>query len=105
MFWKQRRRRRQAARAVILVRLTTDQIEHAKEVNGRRKQITHALLCGPHGQIFGTERQCRKYYTVWKDIFPSTLPSHFETKSWEIADYRSTFNLVSRLIEAEDLER
>ncbi len=101
MFWRNRRRRRRALRSVILVRLNSHQIEQAKEVNGRRKQITHALLCGPHGQIFGTEHQCRKYYAVWKNIFPKTLPAHFETKAWEIADYKSTFGLVERLIEAE----
>lgn len=102
MFGRQRRRRRRAARSVILVRLTEGQIERAKEANGQRKQITHALLCGPHGQIFGTERHCRKYYAVWKNIFPKTLPRHFETEAWEITDYRSTFGLVERLIEAEE---
>ena len=103
MFGRKRRLQRRAARSVILVQLTSEQIERAKEINGRRKQITHAVLCGPHGQIFGTERHCRKYYAVWKKIFPGILPRHFETKSWEIADYTSTFGLVERLIEAEDL--
>ena len=78
------------------------QIEQAKGANGQRKQITHALLCSPHGQIFGTEKQCRRYYAVWKTIFPKLFPSHFETKNWEIARYESTFGLVERLIEAEE---
>ena len=102
MFWKQRSRRRRASQRLILVRLSKDQIERAKEVNGRRKQITHALLCGPHGQLFGTEIHCRKYYAAWKTIFPKLFPGHFETDDWEIADYESTFGLVERLIEAEE---
>lgn len=102
MFLKRRRTRRRASRSLILVRLSKDQIERAKEVNGRRKQITHSLLCGPHGQIFGTETHCRKYYAVWKKIFPNLFPAHFETKTWEITDYETTFGLVERLIEAEE---
>lgn len=105
MFWTRRSRRRRASRRLILVRLTKDQIERAKEANGRRKQITHALLCAPHGQIFGTEIHCRKYYAVWKTIFPKLFPAHFETDDWDIADYESTFDLVNRLIEAEEGSR
>ena len=102
MFWRQRSRRRRVARSLILVRLSKDQIERAKEINGRRKQITHALLCGPHGQLFGTEIHCRKYYAAWKTIFPKLFLGHFETNGWEIADYESTFDLVNLLIEEED---
>ena len=50
--------------SLILVTLTSDQIEQAKATNGKRKQITHAFLCGPYGKIFGTEMQCRKCYSV-----------------------------------------
>lgn len=35
---------------LILVTLNKEQIEKAKEVNGDRKKITHALLCGSSGQ-------------------------------------------------------
>ncbi len=94
--------RRQSKRKLVLVRLSPKQIKRAKEVNGQRKQITHALLCGRHGQIFGTETHCRKYYAAWKVIFPKVFPAHFETDDCEIADYESTFNLVNRLSAAED---
>ena len=50
---------------LTLVTLTPNQILRAKEVNGKRKQITHALICGPYGQRFGTERQCLKYFNGW----------------------------------------
>ena len=43
---------------LTLVTLTADQIANAKEANGQRKRITHALICGPYGQKFGTEKQC-----------------------------------------------
>ena len=50
---------------LTLVTLTPGQIAMAKDANGVRKTITHALICGPHGQIFGTEKQCRKYWVAW----------------------------------------
>lgn len=87
---------------LILVVLTQDQIEKAKEVNGRRKQFTHALICGPYGQIFGTEKHCRKYYSVWVNIFPHLFDKGIETESYEISDFKSTFNLVNKLIEIHD---
>ncbi len=31
----------------------------------RRKRITHALICGPYGQVFGTEKECLQYFTAW----------------------------------------
>ena len=43
---------------LTLVILTPEQIARAKEANGSRKRITHALVCGPYGRMFGTERQC-----------------------------------------------
>ena len=36
---------------LVLVPLSRDQIAKAKEAHGKRKRITHALLCGPHGQL------------------------------------------------------
>lgn len=45
---------------LTLVTLSPEQIAKAKETNGARKKITHALICGPHGQMFGTEAQCLK---------------------------------------------
>ena len=50
---------------LTLVILTREQIARAREANGRRKRITHALVCGPYGQMFGTEQECRKYFTLW----------------------------------------
>lgn len=94
---------------LILVALTPDQIARAKEANGQRKRITHALLCGPYGQLFGTEKQCRKYFTVWnpapgkfRAIFPHVFSKAIETDTHEIVDFTSTDDLVSILIEVED---
>ncbi len=90
---------------LILVTLNQEQITKAKEINGKRKRITHALLCGPYGQIFGTEKQCLKYYTVWKEIFPALFSEARRTDVYEIANFETTFDLVNKLIEADDAEK
>lgn len=87
---------------LTLVTLTKAQSEKAKEVNGPRKTITHALICGPHGQIFGTEKHCRKYYSVWSEIFPYIFDKAIEVPEYEISDYETTFDLVTKLIEIHD---
>ena len=87
---------------LILVTLTPDQIARAKEVNGKRRRITHALLCGPYGQLFGTEKQCLKYYLAWKAIFSDLSPKSAQTRNHEIEDYNSTWNLVEILIKESE---
>ena len=87
---------------MVLVTLSVDQIEQAKEANGRRRQITHALICGDYGQMFGTERQCRKYYDAWKTIFRPLFSRVHKAKKHAIENYTTTDNLVMRLIEAAD---
>ena len=87
---------------LVLVALNEEQIAKAKEANGSRKRITHALLCGPYGQMFGTEKQCLKYYVVWRNIFPSLFSKSIETTNYKITEYSSTFDLVNKLIDAED---
>lgn len=90
---------------LILAALSQDQIERAKEVNGQRKRITHALLCGPYGQIFGTEKQCLKYWSVWANIFQSLFGRAVRTDRHEISDYKTTFNLVHRLFDVDEERR
>ncbi len=98
---------------LTLVILTPEQIARAKEANGRRKRITHALVCGPYGQMFGTERQCLKYFTVWDpdhriEVAPGQFQAPFadlfdkavKTTAYAISDYRTTPDLVTRLMEA-----
>lgn len=92
----------QAEHDLILVALNQAQIAEAKRVNGRRKRITHGLLCGPYGQIFGTENHCRKYFDVWGQIFPRLFRRAVEADGHEISDFRSTFNLVNTLIEHDE---
>jgi len=87
---------------LTLVTLNKDQSEKAKEINGPRKKITHALICGPHGQIFGTEKYCRKYYTAWNKIFPYIFDKAIEITDYDITDYETTFDLVNKLIEIHD---
>ena len=87
----------------------------AKEANGKRKRITHALICGPYGQMFGTEKQCLKYFTVWdpayrievtpgrfKSMFPGLFDKAVRTDKFEIIDYKSTWGLTEKLIEASE---
>ena len=88
---------------LILVTLNPEQIAKAKEVNGKRKRMTHALLCGPYGQIFGTEKHCLKYFSVWVDIFPKLFSKGVRTEVHEITNFKTTFDLVNKLIEADEL--
>lgn len=87
---------------ITLVTLNGNQIEMAKVANGERKRITHAVVCGPHGQMFGTLSHCRKYFDTWKEIFPRIFSHSAETTTFEINDYRSTPELVLRLIDLDD---
>ncbi|HDL7092109.1 TPA: hypothetical protein PXM39_003610 [Yersinia enterocolitica] len=90
------------AHKLFLVRLNDEQIEKAKLANGIRKKITHAVICEGYGQIFGSESYCRKYFTVWNRIFTAIFDSSYELKVYEISDYESTFNLVNKLLQAND---
>lgn len=87
---------------VILVELSSEQIEKAKEINGSGNKITYAVICGRYGQIFGTEKQCRKYYSAWSRIFPELFDGGEESISYEPPRYESTLNLVNILIAEND---
>ena len=98
---------------LTLVILTPEQIGRARAANGRRKRITHALVCGPYGQMFGTERQCLKYFTLWdpdhrievapgqyRALFADLFDRAVTTTAYAIGDYRTTPDLTGRLMEA-----
>lgn len=87
---------------VVLVELNPDQIEKSKEINGSGKKITHAVICGRYGQIFGTEKQCREYYSAWSGMFPELFEGGEEKKDFEPSNYESTFDLVNILIAEND---
>jgi len=87
---------------LTLVTLNPKQIDRAKDINGARKQITHALICSEYGQIFGTEKYCRKYFSAWIKVFPFIFKEAVESTSFEILNYESTFNLVNKLFEVQD---
>ena len=88
-----------------LVSLNEERIAKASDANGSRKRIAHALLRGPYGQMFGAEKQCLKYHLPWRDIFPGLFSRGVEKTNREFTEYRSTFDLVSKLIGAEDSSR
>ena len=98
---------------LTLVILTPEQIARAREANGSRKRITHALVCGPYGQMFGTERECRKYFTLWdpdhrievapgqfRALFADLFDRAVTTTAYAIGDYRTTPDLAARLTAA-----
>jgi len=87
---------------LILISLSTDQIYKAKEVNGKRKQITHALVCGKYGIMFGTEKQCRKYYSAWKEIFKHLFGRCYEAENYSFSTYKCSGNVVMDLIDESD---
>ena len=98
---------------LTLVILTREQIARAREANGSRTRVTHALVCGPYGQMFGTERQCLKYFTLWDpdhriEVAPGKFQAPFadlfdravKTTAFAIGDYRTTPDLAARLMVA-----
>lgn len=92
---------------LILVKLSPDQIAAAKEANGRRRRITHALLCGPYGQRFDTERQCRRYFEAWdpaRGMFPGLFQKAVETEHYRITDYQTTWDLVGTLVRISETD-
>lgn len=86
------------AEKLVLATLNVEQIENAKLANGSRKKITHAVICGEYGQLFGSEKFCRKYFDAWSEIFPHIFHSSSEVTEYEIGEYLTTFNLVNKLI-------
>ena len=91
--------------SLILVRLSDHQIRLAKEVHGMRRRITHALLCGPHGKLFGTEVQCRLRFNAWRPergLFDDLFSRAYEVDTWDFTDYESTKNLQEKLHQAKD---
>ena len=50
----------------------------------------------------GPEEQRLECYSAWREIFPALFSSSVERTDHEIAEYRSTFDLVNKLIEADD---
>lgn len=88
---------------LLLAKLNEEQIQKAKEVNGKNKRITHVLICGDIGQMFGTEKQCLKYYNAWSDIFKELFPMTKKKENIEdINDFKTTFDLVNKLIPLHD---
>ena len=87
---------------LILVSLTDDQISKAKDKNGSRKRITHALVVGNHGTMFGTEKQCRKYYSAWSDIFIHLFNKYYETDQYEFKTFKCSGNVVEKLFNESD---
>lgn len=87
---------------LVLVTLTDEQVVLAKRANPHSRKITHALLCGSYGQMFGTEKQCTKYYCSWETIFRHLFERIYKSELHQIECYESTFNLVNLLVEADD---
>jgi hypothetical protein len=87
---------------VKLVKLSTEQIALAKKANGEKKKITHAVVCGNYGQLFGTEKQCRKYFSAWSHIFPHLFSGGEEVDHFEFESVETTAELVMMLVNAHD---
>ena len=88
---------------LILVTLNDAQMVKAKQANGERERITTALVCGNHGQLFGTDNRCRKYYDTWSEIYPELFSRAYETGDYDGFDsFHTTPELTSILIDASD---
>ena len=87
---------------VKLIKLSPEQASLAKAANGKRNQPTHAVVCSNYGQLFGTEKQCRKYYSAWSNIFPHLFSGGEELDVFEFTSLTTTQDLVKKLIDAHD---
>jgi len=87
---------------VKLVKLDDDQITLAKKANGERKKITHAVVCGNYGKLFGTEKQCQKYFSAWSHIFPGLFSGGEKLDHFKFESFKTTPELVMILIDAHD---
>ena len=85
---------------LVFVRLNGEQIVRAREANEKPKGITHALVCGRYGRMFGTEKQCQKHYKLWRGEFAPRFSGSFRTSSYSIKDFESTSDLRMRLVNA-----
>lgn len=85
--------------SIILVKLSDEQIVKAKEANGSRKQITHGLVVTNYGAMFGTEKQCRKYYEGWSENFKDLIGSSKEVDAYSFDEYISANNISTLLAE------
>ncbi|EGQ8166964.1 hypothetical protein FDE04_25035 [Vibrio parahaemolyticus] len=68
----------------------------------KRKYGKFFNTCCSYGQIFGTEKQCLKYYNAWKDIFQDLFSESKTLQVCDVVNYESTFDLVNILIAASD---
>jgi len=52
--------------------------------------------------MFGTEKQCIKYYSVWKNIFKDIFEKCYETDQYHLTTYTCSGNVVMDLIAESD---
>ena len=57
------------------------------------------MLCGSYGNIFGTEKNCRKYFSVWSRIYTDIFHEYYETNDIEIIDFNITSDLSIQLVD------
>ncbi len=87
---------------LYLVSLNEVQRAQCKQLFGNRVETSHAVVAGSYGQIFGTEKQMRKYYDVWCKIFHLLWKECKEIDSYEFDSFNGTVGLVDKLFEAHD---
>lgn len=87
-------------RPLLLVTLTPSQIALAKDANGARRKITHALVCGDLGQDFGTEKQCRDRYDTWKLDSMDLFSEARECNAYDFSHFVGNRALVLELVDA-----
>lgn len=83
---------------LIMVKLSSEQIENAKYVQGTRKKITHALVIEGKGQVFGTEKFCTKYFKYWPVNMGNVISHSYETDSYHLHNFDNT-DLLKTIIE------
>ena len=87
---------------LVVVKLNKNQIGKAKKAHAKHEKITHVLLCGPYGQLFGTEDFCTKRAITWLEVFPYIFKKRKKISRAKLSNYESTWDLVGTLITVQD---
>ena len=83
--------------SLIMAALDDEQVAKAKQANGKNRRITHVVICGDYGRVFGTYNQCARHFSFFKNTFKKLF---FEAKivdSCRINDYQDTFEIENVL--------
>ena len=79
--------------SLIMATLTNEQIVKAKRYNGKGRRMTHVIICGEYGKVFGTEIQCLRLFSILKNTFRKLFSDVKIIESCQLTTYKETKNI------------